>query len=109
MTKDCEILVWPKFMVKMPKPDKILSPEEFKEILTQDIAGLGKEGKVSWILLLGYSVSDSIAQCIQHRPLNNLGSQDLHLRCADSQLNELYQTSIACLCILYSLKVFTER
>ena len=43
-------------MVVMPKLDLVLSADEFRELLVQDMEDLGEDGKVSWILLLGYSV-----------------------------------------------------
>ena len=46
----------PSGMVKMPKPDEILTADEFRELLEQDPGDLGGDGKVSWIILLGYSV-----------------------------------------------------
>lgn len=63
VTKECEIDTWPKFMVKMPKPDKILSPEDFRELLVQDPKALGNgwignDSKLNWIFLLAYSVRD---------------------------------------------------
>ena len=50
---------WPKVLVKMPKPDKFLSPEDFKDLLVQDpkSLGIGHRGELSWISLLAYSVS----------------------------------------------------
>ena len=62
VTKDCEVDTFkPKFMVKMPKPDKFLSPEDFKELLVQEPKSLGNKwignhSELNWIFLLAYSV-----------------------------------------------------
>ena len=55
VVKDSETRNWPKFIVRMPKPNRVLSPEQFRELLEQDMNDLGEEGNVSWILLLSYT------------------------------------------------------
>ena len=56
MRVDCE-----RKMVKLPKLDKIMKEDQFREILLQDVEGLGKDGKASWILILGSAVSYCIS------------------------------------------------
>jgi hypothetical protein len=56
VTKDCEMDNWPKFVVKMPKPDKLLSPEQFRDFLLQDVTSLTtSDARNNWLFILAYS------------------------------------------------------
>ena len=59
MTKICEDGNWPKFVAKLPKPDSVLSPEQFVSFLLQDIAVLTErmESRTNWLFVLSHSVS----------------------------------------------------
>ena len=58
VTKNCEVDSWPKVVVEMPKPDTLLSPEQFQDFLVHDIASLhSSEGRINWLFVLAYSVS----------------------------------------------------
>ena len=58
MTKISEVDNWPEFVVKMPQPDTLLSPEQFQKFLVHDITSLkSSEGRINWLFVLAYSVS----------------------------------------------------
>ena len=58
VTKISENDNWPKFVVKLPKPDTLLTPEQFTGFLVQDVANITTdETRTNGLFILAHSVS----------------------------------------------------
>lgn len=89
-------------MVKLPKMDKIMTDDQFQEILLQDVEGLGEDGKTSWILILGSAVSYWISVTVSPVYTNN------HINTPKWPIF-VYFIHLPCLLYIYSLRMFVEN